>query len=146
MGYLYNVLDGADHLLFRNLLNACAAVAFVLGGTTVTYADEPFMLNTSAVQWHCMIYGMLFSTIHIQDLWDQEGDKERGRSAVPVLLGDTIGRWTVILSMLTGSVVVPLFRAVPWWGFFGPCSIGATVCVRLLNMKDVSADKKSYNL
>lgn len=31
MGYLYNVLDGADHLIFRNVLNACAAVASRVG-------------------------------------------------------------------------------------------------------------------
>lgn len=146
MGYLYNVLDGADYLLFRNLLNACAAVVFVLGATTVACADEPFALNASAVHWHCMVCGILFSTIQIQDLRDQEGDKERGRSTVPMLLGDTVGRWTVILSVMTWSIVVPLFWALPWWGFLGSCGIGATVCVRLLTMKDVSADKRSYNL
>jgi 4-hydroxybenzoate polyprenyltransferase len=146
MGYLYNVLDGADHLVFRNLLNACAAVAFVLGGTNVAYAGEPFALNTSAVQWHCMICGILFSSIQIQDLRDQEGDKERGRSTVPILLGDSVGRWTVVLSMLTWSIAVPFFWKLPWWGFLGPCSVGATVCGRLLTMKDVPADKKSYNL
>ncbi|OSS46748.1 hypothetical protein B5807_09087 [Epicoccum nigrum] len=94
MGYLYNVLDGADHLVFRNLLNACGAVTFVFGGTTVAYARESFSMNTSAVQWHCMICGILFTTIQIQDLRDQEGDKERERSTIPVLFGDKIGRWT----------------------------------------------------
>ncbi|KAF3043331.1 hypothetical protein E8E11_004225 [Didymella keratinophila] len=103
MGHLYNVLDGADHLLFRNLLNARAAVAFVFGGTTVAYADEPLALNTSAVEWHGMICGILFSTIRIQDLRDQEGDKERGRST-KILLGDKTGRWTAILSMLHGRL------------------------------------------
>lgn len=146
MGYLYNVLDGADHLIFRNTLNACAAVTFVLGGTTVAYAGQPFSMNTSAVQWHCMIFGILFTTIQIQDLRDQEGDKERRRSTVPVLFGDKIGRWTVILPMLTWSFVVPLFWALPWWGFLGPCIIGITVCGRLLTLKDVASDKRSYNL
>jgi 4-hydroxybenzoate polyprenyltransferase len=146
LGVLYNDLGGAEHPFFRNLLNSLAIVGCGLGATIVAYANQPFALGGPAVKWYIMLVSIVFTTIHLQDLCDQEGDQERGRRTIPLLWGDAMGRWTVILPMLTWSVIVPKFWDLPWWGFLGPCGIAATVCVRLILFKDAVADKKSYDM
>lgn len=144
--YMYNDLDGGSHPIFRNYINACAVVAFALGATTVAYASQTFTLSGSAMQWHWLTGGIVFRTLQIQDLCDQEGVRERGRSTIPILCGDFTARWTVILSMFTWSLNTPAFWEMPWWGLLGPCGIGGIICARVLALKNVAADRKPYKM
>lgn len=95
--YMYNDLDGGSLPIFRNYVNACAVVTFALGATTVAYASQSFTLSESAMQWHRLTDGIVFTTLQIQDLCKEEGDRERGRSTIPILCGDSAAHWTVVL-------------------------------------------------
>jgi 4-hydroxybenzoate polyprenyltransferase len=146
LGYMYNDLEGGEHPFTRNLINACAVVWFALGATTVAYAGQPLLLNQQAMTWQCIIGAIVLTTLQVQDLHDQEGDRDRGRSTLPLVYGDVVTRWSVVVPMLAWSLAVPVFWALPWWGFVGPCSIGFTICARLMALRTVSSDRKSYKM
>lgn len=146
LGYMYNDLEGGNHPFSRNLINACAVVAFALGATTVAYAGQPLSLTEQAKQWHWMIGAIVFTTLQVQDLCDQEGDRGRGRATIPIVWGDHVARWTVIVPMLTWSIGAPSFWRVPWWGYIGPFGIGAMICMRASMLKGVEADRKTYKV
>jgi hypothetical protein len=79
---MYNDLEGREHPFTRNLINALAVVWFAFGATTVAYAGQPLLLTPQAMQWECIIVAIVFTTLQVQDLHDQEGDRVRGRCTV----------------------------------------------------------------
>jgi 4-hydroxybenzoate polyprenyltransferase len=146
LGYMYNDLEGGEHPFARNLINAAAVVFFALGATTVAYAGQPLVLTEQAIQWQYIIGAVVFTTLQVQDLHDQEGDRDRGRSTIPIVYGDLVARWSVIVPMLVWSVAVPLFWNLPAWGYIGPVGIGGTICARAAVLKGVAADRKTYKM
>jgi hypothetical protein len=40
------------------------------------------------VKWLAMITDTVFSTVQLQDMPDQQGDKLRGRKTMPLIMGD----------------------------------------------------------
>lgn len=146
LGYMYNDLGGGEHPFTRNLINAAAVVFFALGATTVAFAGHPLLLTQQATQWQYIIGAIVFTTLQVQDLHDQEGDRDRGRSTIPIVYGDFVARWSVIVPMLTWSIAVPLFWNLPAWGYVGPVGIGGTICARAAVLKGVAADRKTYKM
>lgn len=146
LGYMYNDLQGGEHPLTRNLINAAAVVFFALGATTVAYAGQPLVLAAQATHWQYVICAIVFTTLQVQDLHDQEGDRDRGRSTIPIVYGDFVARWSVIVPMLAWSIVVPLFWELPWWGYLGPAGIGGTICARAAVLRGVAEDRKTYKM
>lgn len=130
----------------RNLINACAVVCFALGATIVAYGGEAFSLTGKARLWHWIVAAVVFSTLQIQDLCDQKGDKHRGRSTIPILFGDTIARWSVIVPMVFWSYSVPYFWVVPWQGYLVPLGVGGVICCRVLILKDAENDRITYKM
>jgi hypothetical protein len=41
-----------------------------------------------------------FSTLHMQDMYDQAGDSLRDRRTLPLVVGDSSARWMTIVPML----------------------------------------------
>lgn len=73
----------------------------------------PFELNEKGQQWHWMIGVIVFTTLQVQDLCDQEGDRDRGRRTIPVIFGDNVARWTVAIPIAFWSYVAPSFWRPP---------------------------------
>ncbi len=84
---MYNDLDAAnEHYLIRNLINAVAHAAYSSGSARVASGAEN--LNARGWIWLGIVGCVIFSTLQVQDLKDQEGDRARGRSTVPLVWGD----------------------------------------------------------
>ncbi len=78
LGYLYNDLGGADiSCLIRNALNGIALPCFSSGTTMVVLASSEVPLNDATHHWFVFIDLVYFSTVQIQDMEDQAGDKQR---------------------------------------------------------------------
>jgi 4-hydroxybenzoate polyprenyltransferase len=146
LGWLYNDMEGGGYPFSRNLINACAVVMFALGATTVAFSGLPFVLNEKGYQWHWMIGVIVFTTLQVQDLCDQEGDRDRGRHTIPIIFGDQFARWTVVIPILFWSFVAPSFWASPYYVYVGPAGIGGVICWRTLSMKDPVMDRRTYKL
>ncbi|PLB43746.1 hypothetical protein P170DRAFT_450923 [Aspergillus steynii IBT 23096] len=118
----YNNVGGADkNPVLRNLLNSLGYLSFITGalevalGRQIPFTSDP--MSTSGPEnrlalWLLIIGGIVFSTIHLQDLYDQEGDASRGRRTVPLVIGDAPARWTIATPMLFWGIVCPRFWRV----------------------------------
>lgn len=144
LNYMYNDMEGADeHFVIRNLFNVLGYFHFEIGALRIAYGPQA-TLNTTAYIWLVIIGAVIFSTISVQDLKDQKGDKLRGRKSLPLVLGDLFTRWTVVSFVLFWSIVCPLFLQAAWWTYIGTVAVGIWVAATVIQPKDVSNDKLAF--
>lgn len=144
LNYMYNDMEGADeHFIIRNLFNVLGYFHFEIGALRIAYGPQA-TLNTTAYIWLVIIGAVMFSTISIQDLKDQKGDKLRGRKSLPLVLGDLYTRWTVVLFVLLWSILCPFFFRAAWWTYIGTVAVGFWVATTVLQPKDVAKDKLAF--
>jgi len=73
LGFAYNQVGGSDRDFWtRNLLNAAGFTRFATGATMVASGDS--QPNERAYQWFGIIFGIVFTTVQMQDLPDQDGE------------------------------------------------------------------------
>ena len=143
--WMYNDLGGADeNYLIRNVINAFGFMCYSSGATLVACGFGEHQLNRTAYQWLAMIGGIVFSTLQMQDMSDQEGDQARGRGTVPLVLGDGPARWTIIVPVMLWSFLCPLFWALHPYAFVAPVAAGGVVSLRLLLWRTVESDKLTW--
>lgn len=145
LGFSYNDLGGADaSCIVRNLLNAGLYLGFATGATIVAYGGNT--LSNTAWTWLGMIGITVFLTVHMQDIPDQEGDRLRGRNSVPLVIGDTLARWTIAVTMTVCSFLLPAFWKLGPLGFVAPFTIGAIVILRVLAKRTVGEDEVTWKI
>lgn len=144
LNYMYNDMEGADeHFVIRNLFNVLGYFHFEIGALRIVYGPQA-ALNTTAYIWLVMIGAVMFSTISVQDLKDQKGDKLRGRKSLPLVLGDLFTRWTVVLFVLLWSMLCPFFFQAAWWTYVGTLAVGIWVAAAVIQPADVAKDKLAF--
>ncbi|KAI0418963.1 hypothetical protein F5X98DRAFT_362891 [Xylaria grammica] len=144
--WMYNDLGLANsHWLLRNLMNALGITTIGAGATRVACGDLNFMA-VPATRWWLLCGGMLMTTIHAQDMYDQQGDAVRGRSTAPLVLGDGVARWTVGAGVLFWSMASDLHFREDWVGYSVPILLGMAIAVRILVFRNVSADRRTFKL
>ncbi|KAI0394541.1 UbiA prenyltransferase family-domain-containing protein [Xylariaceae sp. FL0594] len=151
LNWMYNDLGLAnDHWLLRNLMNALGITAIGAGATRVACGHDLAILFGSATRWWLMCAGVLLTTIHAQDLYDQEGDAARGRSTAPISLGDGVARWSIGVGVLFWSIAMPTSLGLrvqqDWLGYMGPGLLGIVLTARVLTLRNVAADKRTFKL
>ncbi|KAI0112260.1 UbiA prenyltransferase family-domain-containing protein [Nemania sp. FL0031] len=150
LNWMYNDLGLANSNWFmRNVMNALGITSIGAGATRVACGDLVFKVAPAA-RWWLLCAGMLATTIHAQDLYDQEGDAVRGRSTVPLVCGDKIARWSVSAGVLFWSVMFPtclnLHLREHWVGYAGPALLGMWFTVRVLTLGGASEDKRTFKV
>ena len=145
--WMYNDLGGADEsFLVRNLLNGAAFAAYGSGAIRVASGRMLPLLNAVGYQWLTVVGTIIFTTLQVQDLRDQEGDRAHQRSTIPLVLGDRAARWTVAVPVLAWSLLCPGFWALNSWGFVLPVALGCVVAGRVLFMRSVEEDASTYRV
>ncbi|PLN82240.1 hypothetical protein BDW42DRAFT_193077 [Aspergillus taichungensis] len=146
-GTFYNHLGGADHHpLTRNLTNAAGYLCFTTGAMEVALG-RPLPLTRlppRLTAWLLLLAAVVSSTVHLQDLYDQEGDRLRARRTLPLVIGDPAARWAAALPMLIWGIVCPAFWRV------GPSltivcvGLAWIVAARVLLVRSVSGDRVTF--
>lgn len=143
LGIAYNDLHFADRsCITRNLNNAGLYLGFITGASMTAIGGDA--LNAKALQWFALLYVTVFTTGHMQDIPDQIGDAARGRHSVPLVIGDTAGRWTVAIGTLFWSVALPMFWEVKWWGYAPVLTLATWVVGRVLGKRTVEEDDVTF--
>ncbi|KAH8661901.1 UbiA prenyltransferase family-domain-containing protein [Xylariales sp. PMI_506] len=146
--YVYDYASGASSWWAKNLINALFYSTGQLGATRV--AAESMAnnaLSRAGYEW-CALLGLCtFTTVQIQDLRDQEGDKARGRSTMPIAFGDGPTRWLTAAFVMFWSVFCPAYwsNGALTAGYFLPLVAGTYVTGRVLLLKSVKADRLSFH-
>lgn len=142
----YNDLAGGEHWISRNLLNAAGYLSFMIGAMEVAVGVQGLQYTATGWRWLCWTMAIIASTMHIQDLYDQEGDKARGRKTIPLVFGDLIARCTVALFVVFWSLVAPTLWWSDIWAIVTSMTLGIVVALRLLRNfhGDVAHDKVTF--
>ena len=142
---MYNDLDGAnENFIIRNLINGFAHAAYSSGAARVASGAQH--LNTTGNIWLGVVGCVIFSTLQVQDLKDAEGDRARGRSTAPLVLGDGGARWSIAVPVVGWSVFCCAFWAVGWCGWVVVGGLGAGVVVGLAGGGGREKDRGTWRL
>lgn len=154
--WVYNDLGGAnnEHFLFRNVNNALGYVFFGLGALRIATATDGWSGLTkgpgtwdgtaTAYVWTGMLGGVVASSIQVQDLQDQEGDRASGRQTLPLVVGDSACRRSVAAVVAAWSVACPAFWELQVAGFVSTLTLGGLVIGRVLCFRNPVADEKTF--
>lgn len=149
LGYCYNDLGGGDKsFISRGLLNGLGFVSFGSGAMEVA-AGQEIVYTTKLLEWFIILVLIVATGVQTMDMYDQEGDKTVGRSTLPLSIGDSAARWSIVLTTLAWSA------ACLWYWNAGPSSCaavmtgGVLVAYRSLSKRNAKSDRntaKVWNL
>ena len=145
--WMYNDLGGADeNYIVRNLINSCGLVSWSAGTTLVACGNGRYALNAMGYNWLAIEAAIIFTTLHVQDLRDQEGDIARGRKTAPIVWGDAATRWTIAIPVIIWSLLCPIIWNLSITGFLVPLIPGGVLALRVMLLRNVAADKITWKL
>lgn len=162
--WMYNDLGGGDDgWVQRNVIIAAAFGLYNLGSVRVASDAQVSGLTPDAVLWILVVSAVILTTMHVQDLKDQEGDRRRGRRTAPHVLGDGTARWTIAIPVGAWSIFCTAFWGYSYcWGRgggrVGEVSIpevvisayivilGAWVAFRCLALRTPASDRATWQL
>lgn len=158
--WMYNDLGGGDELT-RDMI---IAVAFALfnGGSLRLAVPSPasgqqYEISSRGYTWLAIISGVIWTTMQVQDLKDQEGDRLRGRKTIPLLFGERFSRCMIAFFVAAWTVACVVFWAaymisegeglgLAALGFAVPLSLGGYVAFRALVLRGKPADARTWRL
>ncbi|CAD6592467.1 MAG: hypothetical protein ASARMPRED_006303 [Alectoria sarmentosa] len=146
LGTWYNNFSGGDTNCFvRNLINACGYVCFTSGAMEVALGF-PLPPEIRLARWFGVIAAIVFTTVHLQDMYDQIGDSMRGRKTVPLVIGDVAARWAIAIPMVIWGFFCPRF----WNGGIAVLALSlvlaGTVAARSLLLRTIEGDRRTFKV
>lgn len=145
LGWWYNDYNGAENCGTRNLINAAGYLSFMYGAFEVAIGSSA-NLNERACQWFLLIGMIIFSTVQVQDLSDQEGDHARGRRTLPLVIGDMPTRWSIAILLPIWSLLAPAFWQLDLVVYLLPLTLSALISMRILRKRAVADDKITFRM
>lgn len=143
----YNRWGGSEVGPFtRNIITAWGYVCFTSGSLEVA-CGRPLPLSSSNARlalWLMVLGGVITTTMHTQDLEDQEGDRQRGRRTAPIVWGDAHCRWSIALPMLCWGIFCPWIWGATTLMTILTCTLAFTVACRTLLLRTISADRVTF--
>ena len=153
LNYLYNDVGGADwNFVIRNLINACGFVCYAAGalriavGTIPKSGADESLRQRVVTQWLFVVDLVIFSTIQAQDLRDRIGDGKRHRQTLPVVLGDRMSRWAVVVPIAVWSLLCSRYWQVGVFGHAVVAMVGFVTGLRTLTKRRVEEDRSTFKV
>ena len=145
--WMYNDLGGADeNFVVRNLIIAVAYTLYGNGALRVACGYDPSFISWGAHNWLIMVASVIFTTMHVQDLKDQEGDRARNRRTAPLVMGESNSRLSIAISVLVHSFACPAFWRLRAMHFLMPSALGFTIAARVITLRTWAADRATWKL
>lgn len=142
--WLYNDLKGGDEVV-RDVIISIAYGFFNHGSLQIALGAHT-TVNQGGLTWIAIISGMILTTMQVQDLKDQDGDRTRGRLSIPLLLGERFSRVSIAVFVALWSLVCPLFWKLEIWAYTLPVVVGGAVAANVLLRQTVKADDQSWKM
>ena len=145
LGTWYN-FNGADsNCLMRNLINALGYACFTSGAMEVALGF-PLAVETRLVEWFGVIAAIIFSMVHLQDMYDHLGDSTRRRRTVPLVIGDGPTRWMAAAPMIFWGCVCPRFWNSAMIVIASSFLLSGTVAARVLMLRTIKDDRLTFKI
>ena len=139
--WLQNDLRGGDEIV-RDVIIAVAYGFFNLGSLRLAIGMDG-IVTERGYTWIVIVSGIILTTMQVQDLKDQEGDRTRGRKTAPLVFGETISRWMIALFLPVWSLVCAIFWQTALLGS-APAAMSTYVAFRVLNKRESRDDSKTW--
>jgi 4-hydroxybenzoate polyprenyltransferase len=147
LNWVYNDLGASDeNILVRNATIAIAYMLYGLGALKVACGVSDCTSTSRAYTWLCMIGCVIFSTMHVQDLKDVDGDGARNRKTFPLVMGQETSRWSIAVSVLWWSTICPWFWNVPRLVHGVVMGLGIVIARRVIVLRNFEGDRMTWKL
>ncbi|PVH92929.1 hypothetical protein DM02DRAFT_646688 [Periconia macrospinosa] len=145
--WMYNDLGGADDdYVVKNLLNAFGISCYSSASTLIACGWDRQNISTDTYCWLGMSWGVIFTTVQIQDLADMAGDAVRGRRSLPLVYGEKVARLSIILSAMGWSIICVTFWNVRTLGTIFCMMIAALFSLATYFRRGAPQDKTNFKL
>lgn len=144
LGYIYNDLGRGSHrgVVVRDAINDAGFAAFASGALEVATGGRPVKLHVQGMMvWLGLLAAVVATTVHVLDMYDQEGDAADGRRTLPLVIGDGPARWTIMVAVLVWSVVCPLCWRASAASCVPVCLLGLLVAYRIVRRTSKADDR-----
>jgi 4-hydroxybenzoate polyprenyltransferase len=150
-GTAYNDFGGGDHSGLSR--NAFCGVLFCcsFGGALSIAIGHDTSMSWKAWQWTFMMtFGIIGTTIHVQDFRDEIGDSARGRKTLVLEMGRKSALWSVMLAITFWSVFSPVIFFGSAWKALA-LSVGFAVYLIVISIQaiggfDAKRDRRLYKI
>ncbi|RDA86104.1 hypothetical protein CP532_1167 [Ophiocordyceps camponoti-leonardi (nom. inval.)] len=144
--WLYNDLKGMDDFIVREVLLAVSYAVFNAGSLQLA-AGSQARISRTGMAWLVVVSGIILTTMQVQDLKDQEGDRLRERRTLPLVLGEKLSRGSIAVSVCLWSIVCGRFWALSTRGIVVLLLIAGFVAWRVLTRRrSRDEDRRSWQL
>ena len=142
--WLYNDLRGGDEII-RDAILAIAYGIYNLASLRIAIGKEG-VVTERGWAWIAIVSGIILTTMQVQDLKDQEGDRTRGRKTAPLVLGETVSRWFIAVSHLVWSLVCSAFWQPGPLGWLPSAVLSTYIALRVVQKREPREDVKTWKL
>ncbi|KAK2745696.1 hypothetical protein FQN57_003593 [Myotisia sp. PD_48] len=97
--WLYNDLKGGDELI-RDVIISIAFGIYNCASLKIAI-DDNNQITRQGYAWAALISSVILTTMQVQDLKDQAGDRTRGRRTIPLVFGEEFSRWSIAVFIAT---------------------------------------------
>lgn len=142
--WLYNDLGGGDELV-RDAIIAVAYGLFNQGSLQIAIGGRA-SVSAGGQTWIVIVSGVILTTMQVQDLKDQGGDRTRGRKSMPLFLGDELSRVSIAVFVLAWSCVCAFFWGLRPWAYTLTVSWGLVVALSVMLRRRPEEDSQTWKL
>ncbi|CCF33476.1 hypothetical protein CH063_05665 [Colletotrichum higginsianum] len=144
--WLYNDLRGGDELV-RDVIIAAAYGLFNTASLKIAIGgDAEAAVTDEGYVWASIISAVILTTMQVQDLKDQAGDRGRGRATVPLFFGDRASRLSLAILVPFWSCVCVYVWNIRSWAVLLPTMSGAMVVAGVLRTRSPETDARAWKL
>jgi len=143
--WLYNDLAGGNEVIVREAIISLAFGFYNLGSLKVAmgpYAD----ITEQGYMWIGIVSAVIFTTMNVQDLKDQPGDRLRGRRTIPLVFGEAVARYAFASFVLGWSICCAIFWGLKVWTMVLPVMLGAYIAYGVVCKWGFKADARTWRL
>ncbi|KAI1819122.1 UbiA prenyltransferase family-domain-containing protein [Xylaria intraflava] len=145
LSWMYNDLGGGDEALLREVIIAIAYGLFNSGSLLVAVGPG-CSLNALGVGWTSIVSGIILTTMQVQDLKDQAGDKLRRRKTIVLFFGERFSRTSIAFFVCFWSCVCGAFWSVGPVVFFLNVATALFIALRVLLLCSPKADARTWRI
>lgn len=140
--WLYNDLRGGDEVT-RDLIISVAYGMFNSASLEMAVGNQ-VPISRQGITWTAIISGVILTTMQVQDLKDQAGDRTRGRKTVALYFGEQTSRVTIAFFVCFWTVVCAVFWSLSPAAYVLPVVSGLNVALRVILKRTASEDAATW--
>ncbi|KAI0870872.1 UbiA prenyltransferase family-domain-containing protein [Hypoxylon argillaceum] len=144
--WMYNDIRGGDEVVRDLIISVAygmfnsASLEIAVGGGEYTDVN----ISRGGLIWTAMISAAILTTMQVQDLKDQAGDRTRGRQTIALWIGDRFSRLSIAFFVAFWTAACLFFWDLRPYGYVVPAATGAMTAYRVLSMTSPKQDATTW--